>query len=118
MFRRLIIVAAVMLLVGGTAFVLLFREQLASRFTAEGRRARTLERLNDSGTVVRRSCGLGEAHVDAARWRDLSAGDQERAAAALASWCADQGGASTLTVIDSNTRTTLAKWDGSRLQTR
>lgn len=86
------------------------------QFTAEGRRRRTLDRLNETGTVVRRSCGLGEIHVDAARWGSMSPADQEGAAAALASYCAEQGGAPTLTVLDANSHAAIARWTGSALE--
>ena len=89
---------------------------LSGRFSPEARRERTLRRLNDSGIVVRRACGLGEAHVDGARWTELRGEGQEEAAAALASWCAEQGGASAITILDANSRARLARWNGSSLE--
>jgi len=86
------------------------------QFSAEGRRRRTLHRLNETGTVIRRSCGLGEIHVDAARWGGMKPADQESAAAALASYCVEQGGESTLTVLDANSHTAIARWTGSALE--
>jgi hypothetical protein len=81
-----------------------------------GGRDYVLRRLNQREIVVRRSCGTGEVYVDPARWRDLSAREQERAASALASWCAEQGGASTIAVLDSYTRATLGRWNGNALE--
>jgi hypothetical protein len=86
------------------------------QFTAEGRRRRTLQRLNESGTVVRRSCGLGEIHVDGARWGGMKPADQESAAAALASYCVEQGGEPRLTVFDANSHAAIARWTGSTLE--
>ena len=89
---------------------------LSGRFSSpEARRERTLRRLNTSGVVVRRACGLGEAHVDGARWTEMRGEAQEEAASALASWCADQGGASAITILDANSRARLGHWNGSSL---
>ncbi len=111
--RRVIIIAVVVL-----AAVLAVTAALviSGWLSPERQRQQTLRRFNEDGTVVRRSCGLGEAHVDAARWRNLSARDQERLASAIASWCAEQGGATTLTLIDSNAHTPVARWNGTALE--
>lgn len=110
--RTLIVIAGVLLVLLGAAFLL--RDELFP--TAEARRERLLRRLNEQEIVVRRSCGLGEAHVDGGRWSRLNAEEQERAAAAIASWCAEQGGEKTLNVLDSNTRTSLGRWNGTSLE--
>ena len=111
MSRAAIIVAAVVVLgaVAATALI------LSGPLSPEARRDRTLRRLNTSGVVVRRACGLGEAHVDGARWTEMRGDAQEDAASALASWCAEQGGASTMTIIDANSRARLGHWDGNSL---
>ena len=105
---RQAIIIAIVVLVAGAVWLLWF----------SGWRGRdqTLRRLNENGTVVRRSCGLGEAHVDAGRWQRLDPSDQERAASAIASWCAEQGGLNTLTVLDSDSRAILARWNGTSLE--
>jgi hypothetical protein len=110
--RTLIVMGGILLVFLGGAFLL--RDQIFP--TAEARRARLLRRLNEQEIVVRRSCGLGEAYVDGGRWSRLNAGDQERAAAAIASWCAEQGGEKTLDVLDSNTRTSLGRWNGAAFE--
>lgn len=110
--RTLIVAASILLLVLLGAFLL--RDQLFP--SAETRRERLLRRLNEQEIVIRRSCGVGEAYVDAARWNNLSADDRERAAAAIASWCAEQGGERTLNVLDSNTRVSLGRWNGASLE--
>ena len=110
MSRPAIIVAVVVL--GAAAVAALV---LSGRFSPEARRERALRNLNTSGVVVRRACGLGEAHVDGARWAEMRGDAQRDAAAALASWCAEQGGASTMTIIDANSRARLAHWDGTGL---
>ena len=84
--------------------------------SGEQSRERLLRRLNENGVVVRRSCGSGEAYVDATRWRGLDPRDQERAAAAIASWCADQGDTTTLTFVDYQTRSAIARWNGTSLE--
>jgi hypothetical protein len=108
--RRIIIVVAI--LAGAAVAAVL----LSGVFSTERQRERALRRFSSDGTVVRRSCGLGEAHVDRARWQVLSAEDQARAASAIASWCTEQGGVPTLTVFDADTRTPLARWNGSALE--
>jgi hypothetical protein len=108
--RTLIVAVCLVVLAAAVIFV------VSRRMSPEGRRDRMLRSLNETGTVVRRSCGLGEAHVDGARWQQLGSERQQEAAAAIASWCAEQGGQATLNVIDSNTRTTLARWNGSSLE--
>lgn len=107
--RKVIVIVAIAIL--ALAAFAFFRYN-----TGERSRERVLRRLNENGVVVRRSCGSGEAHVDAARWRGLNAGDQERAAEAIASWCTEQGGSNTLTVVDYQTRNTIARWNGSVLE--
>ena len=105
----------IIVILGVAAFAIAF---LSGQFSPDRQRERALRRFNEDGTVVRRSCGLGEVHVDGARWQDLSSRDRERAASAIASWCADQGGPATLTVFDVNTRAALARWDGKTLETK
>ena len=114
---RLIAVIAVLVLLAaaGVAF-LVGPERIASRFSAEGRRARMLARLNSTEVVSRRSCGTGEAYVNAAKWQDLGSGDQERAAEALASYCASQGGDGTIAIIDGNSYARVARWNGTALE--
>ena len=107
----MLIVAALVVLVALAATALF----LSGQFSPEARRERTLRRLNTSGVVVRRACGLGEAHVDGARWTEMRGEAQEEAALALASWCAEQGGASTMTILDTNSRVRLGHWDGRAL---
>ena len=89
---------------------------MTGTFSPEARRERLLRQLNERGVVVRRSCGLGEAHVDGALWRDMTADAKEKAAAAIAGWCAEQGGENKLTILDSNTHGVLARWTGSGLE--
>ena len=110
--RKLVVLAIVVILVIAAAAALL----VSGYFSPERRREQTLRRFSNDGTVVRRSCGLGEAHVDGARWRDLSQRDRERLASAIASWCAEQGGAATLTVIDTNSHAPVARWNGTALE--
>lgn len=109
--RKLTVIVIGMLLLA--ALVVAF---LTGQFSPERQRERALRRFSEDGTVVRRSCGLGEVHVDGARWQDLSARDRERAAAAIASWCAEQGGPETLTVFDANTRAVLVRWNGTSFE--
>ena len=109
--RKLIII--VIAIVAPGALILAF---LTGQFSSERQRERALRRFSEDGTVVRRSCGLGEVHVDGARWQDLSGRDRERAASAIAWWCAEQGGPATLTVFDVNTRSELARWNGTSLE--
>jgi hypothetical protein len=111
--RRPIVIAAVLLILAGTAFLLLFGDRL---FSVEGKRARTLQRLNDTEILIRRSCGLGTAYVDASRWRGLGAQEQQRAAEAIAAWCVSQGGDSTLKIVDASTRANIARWNGSAFE--
>ena len=111
MSRPAVIVAAFVVLVAVGAAALM----LSGRFSPEARRERTLRRLNASEVVVRRACGLGEAHVDGAKWTDMRGEAQAEAAAALASWCAEQGGASTITILDAHSRARLGHWDGTSL---
>ena len=89
---------------------------LKGRFSPEARRERTLRNLNTSGVIVRRACGLGEAYVDGARWTEMRDGAREEAAEAVASWCAEQGGSSTLTIFDANSRARLGRWNGSQME--
>ena len=86
--QTLIVAAGILLLVLLGGFLL--RDQLFP--TAEMRRERLLRRLNAQEIVVRRSCSVGEVYVDAARWNNLSGDERVRAASAIASWCAEQGG--------------------------
>jgi hypothetical protein len=110
--RRVVAVLVVVVLFGA-GLVLLLGDRLTSRFTAEGRRDRMLRRLTTAQILVRRSCGPGEAYVDGTRWNALTAEDRQFAADALASYCAAQDGATTITVYDSSTRTTLARGTGT-----
>ena len=107
----MLIVAAIVVLIALAAAALF----LSGRFSPEARREGTLRRLNTSGVVVRRACGLGEAHVDGARWTEMRGDAQQEAASALASWCAEQGGASTMTILDANSDARLGHWDGRAL---
>ena len=102
-----------LVILAGTAFVLLFGDRLFSGLTVEGHRARTLRRLNDKEILIRRSCGLGTAYVDASRWRQLGAGEQQRAAEAIAAWCLSQGGDNTLKIVDARTNANIARWNGN-----
>lgn len=106
---RLIIAACILVLLAGAGFVLLSG-------TPEGRRDRLLRRLNSQEILIRRSCGSGEAYVDGPRWNRLDPEDKERAASAIASWCAEQGGQNTLTVLDVNTRANLGRWSGTAFE--
>jgi hypothetical protein len=108
--RKLIAIAAVLLLAGAALLM------MSGAFSPEARRDRLLRQLNDRGVVVRRSCGLGEAHVDGALWRDMTADAREKAAAAIAGWCAEHGGENRLTILDSNTHGVVARWNGSSLE--
>ena len=112
--RKLLIAMVVLILLAG-AVAFLLGDRLASRFTTEGRRQRMLSRLHDDEILVRRSCGVGEAYVDAGRWRGLSDSDRQRAADAIAAYCASQGGGNTLTVLDAESRAVLGRWDGAAL---
>ena len=112
MSRTTVIVAALVALVAVIGAALFLSGGFSS---PEARRERTLRQLNTSGVVVRRACGLGEAHVDGARWAEMRGDAQQEAASALASWCAEQGGASTLTILDANSRARLGHWDGQAL---
>jgi hypothetical protein len=111
--RRTIVIAAVLFILAGTAFVLLFGDRLFSGLTVEGQRARTLRRLHEREILIRRSCGLGTAYVDASRWRELGAQEQQRAAEAIAAWCVSQGGDNTLKIVDARTSANIARWNGS-----
>ena len=114
--RRPIIIAVVLLLLAAAAFVFRYGDRLTSRFTEEGRRERVLRRLNNREILIRRSCGLGTAYVDGARWRDLGAQEQRRAAEAIAAWCLSQGGERTLMIVDATTRANIARWNGERFE--
>ena len=113
--RRPILTGMVVFLLAGIAVVFLYGDRLASRYT-ESRSERMIRQLNGSEVLVRRSCGLGAAYVDAARWRKLGATEQQRAADAIATWCASQGGEKTLTIFDAETRATLGRWNGTALE--
>jgi hypothetical protein len=110
--RRVVAVIVVVVLFAA-GLVLLMGDRLTSRFTAAGRRDRMLRRLTSTEILVRRSCGPGEAYVDAARWNQLSSADRQLAADALASYCAAQDGATTVTVYDASSRETLARGTGT-----
>jgi hypothetical protein len=114
--RRQIVIALVLLILAGTAFVFRYGDRLSSRFTVEGRRDRMMRRLNDREILIRRSCGLGTAYVDGSRWRALSSQEQQRAADAIAAWCMSQGGESTLMIVDATTRANIARWNGTALE--
>ena len=114
---RVILVVIVLVLIAGAGVVFLVGpERIASRFSAEGRRARMLARLNNTDVVSRRSCGTGEAYVNAAKWQDLGSRDQERAAEALAAYCASQGGDGSMAIIDGNSYARLGRWNGTALE--
>lgn len=113
---RVIIAVVVVLIAGAAAVLLLDGGGPASMFSAEGRRARMLARLNGTEVVTRRSCGTGEAYVDAAKWRALGSRDQERAAEALASYCASQGGDGTLAIVDRDSYARVGRWNGTALE--
>jgi hypothetical protein len=114
--RRALIVAAVLMLLGGTAFVYRYGDRLFSRLTVEGQRERVMRRLNDREILVRRACGLRTAYVDATRWRELSAAEQRRAADAIAAWCEAHGGDKTLMIVDATTRANIGRWNGTALE--
>lgn len=111
--RKLTVIIIAIVALGALALAF-----LTGQFSSERQRERALRRFSEDGTVVRRSCGLGEVHVDGARWQDLSSRDRERAASAIASWCAEQGGPATLTVFDANTRAVIARWNGENLEAK
>ena len=100
-------------ILAGTAFVLRLGDRLFSGLTVEGQRTRTLRRLHEREILIRRSCGLGTAYVDASRWRELGAQEQQRAAEAIAAWCVSQGGDNTLKIVDARTSANIARWNGS-----
>jgi hypothetical protein len=108
--RKVIAIGAVVLLAGAAALI------MSGAFSPEARRDRLLRSLNDRGIVVRRSCGLGEAHVDGARWREMSPDSRREAASAIAGWCAEQGGENRLTILDSDSHVQLGRWNGSSLE--
>jgi hypothetical protein len=114
--RRPIVIGIVLLILAGAAFVVRYGDRLSSRFTVEGRRERMLQRLNDREILVRRSCGLGTAYVDGGRWRELSTRQKRSAADAIAAWCKQHGGDSTLLIVDAVTRANLGKWNGTELE--
>ncbi len=114
--RRPIIIAIVLLILAGTAFVFRYGDRLSSRLTVEGRRERVMRRLNDREILIRRSCGLQTAYVDGGRWRELGSGEQQRAADAIAAYCKEHGGDSTLLIVDATTRAQLGKWNGTALE--
>ena len=75
-----------------------------------------MQRLSDREILIRRSCGLSTAYVDGGRWRELSARDQQRAADAIAAWCRQHGGDSTLMIVDATSRANIGKWNGTALE--
>jgi len=109
MTRRVIVIIVAVLVAIAVMVAVTQREFL----TPAGRNARFMRQLERGTMVVRRSCYTMEAFVQASEWRDLSAADQERAARGLAAYCAEQGSSGQMTILDSETRSKLAHWDGT-----
>ena len=89
---------------------------LPDLFTAEGRRARFLRELERGPLVVRRSCASMETFVQASVWQAMSSSRQERVGQALADYCREQGAAGQMTIVEAESKRTLAHWDGSSFQ--
>jgi hypothetical protein len=85
-------------------------------FTEEGRTARLMRSLERSNVVMRRSCYSMEAFVNASRWSRMGESDQQRAARALAAYCAEQGSSGQMTIVDTDDGRKLAHWDGRSFQ--
>jgi hypothetical protein len=114
--RFAVISSVVAVFVAGGLLVLLYRDAVVSRLTADGRRERMLRRLNVEDILVERNCGRSHVSVSSDRWRALQSRDQDRAIAALASWCREQSGVNTLTVRDADTGEVLALWNGTAVE--
>jgi putative hemolysin len=110
--RKIVVGILALVLLAGIGLAVL----MSDRFTPEGRRARTLERLLDEEIVVRRACGLGAVYVNRERWERMSDGDRSGAADALAAYCVTQGGEATLAVHDADSGNVLERWTGSALE--
>jgi len=112
MSRRTIAIVVTLLLVLA-ALVAVSQRDL---FTTAGRNARFLSRLERSDLIVRRSCYSMESFVNGSRWGDLSPADQQRAAQALAAYCAEQGSTGQMTILEVDSRRKLGHWDGTGFQ--
>jgi hypothetical protein len=58
--RRPIVIAVVLLILAGTAFVYRYGDRLSSRLTVEGRRDRVIRRLNDREILIAAVAGWAQ----------------------------------------------------------
>lgn len=115
--RRILIAVAVVAAALVAVALVSGPDSIVGLFSAEGRRARLLRSLERTGVVVRRSCYTTETFVSSNAWARLSGAEQQRAAEALAAFCAEQGSAGGMTILDASSRRPLARWDGSTFHT-
>jgi hypothetical protein len=105
--RLIIIIVAILAAIAAMVYVI-----QPDLFSAAARDARFLRNL-ERNVVVRRSCYSMETFVNASQWAGMNASNRQRAAQALAAYCAEQGSSGQMTIIDAETRRKLARWSGS-----
>jgi hypothetical protein len=64
------------------------------------------------GLIIERDCAIGTTSIDAGLWSAVPRNKQRVIVRMMAGWCAKQGYAYTMALIDQEGRRVLARWNG------